>query len=344
MLAMERVQIAGLIISDAPRRSAKAPAGAEPFDPIAGRSMLEWVVEAALGASVRRLAIVAESADLEANTALTQRTDEALVEFVARRSDTVESMAIAIERVGPDFSLRDHSHVLVLSAEAPQIEASELRALIDDHLTADAAATLLGSRSRVGAEVDEPMIERDASGQISSILEPLGDAVSATSIAIVRASLLLPALRRVTPTGWTGGPLLSDALIALEAAGHSVVRVPRDEPIVAVTSTSSRALIEMQLRDRIVANWIERGVTMTDPRRVSIDAPVMLGQGVEILPGTLLEGTTVVGDGAVLGPNSHLVDATIGTAAHVPNAVVRGVEVPPHERVRPFSVLGADTD
>ena len=82
---------------------------------------------------------------------------------------------------------------------------------------------------------------------------------------------------------------------------------------------------------------------MIDPRQVTIDATVTLGQGVEVLPGTVLEGATVVADGAVIGPNSHLVDATIGAGAEVPSAVVIGAEVAPHQRISPFSVLGAST-
>ena len=152
--------------------------------------------------------------------------------------------------------------------------------------------------------------------------------------------MLVPALRRVTPSGWINGPLMIDALAALEAAGHSVARVPRSAPVIAVTSMSARADVETELRDRIVASWIDRGVAMIDPRQVTIDATVTLGQGVEILPGTVIEGATVIGDGAVLGPNSHLIDATIGTEARVPNAVVDGAEVDPHELVAPFSVLG----
>jgi bifunctional N-acetylglucosamine-1-phosphate-uridyltransferase/glucosamine-1-phosphate-acetyltransferase GlmU-like protein len=50
-----------------------------------------------------------------------------------------------------------------------------------------------------------------------------------------------------------------------------------------------------------------------------------------------------VADGAIIGPNTHLIDASIGTAAIVPHSVVYEAEVAAREQVQPFSVLGSAT-
>jgi bifunctional UDP-N-acetylglucosamine pyrophosphorylase/glucosamine-1-phosphate N-acetyltransferase len=157
----------------------------------------------------------------------------------------------------------------------------------------------------------------------------------------IRASLLVPALRRVLRPSWLSGTPIVEIAGVLDELGHDVMVMPRSEALEPITSIASRTPIEMKLRDRITTSWIHRGVNMPDPRQVSIDATVELGQGVTILPGSVLQGATVVADGATIGPNSHLINATIGSSAEVPHSVVNGVELDAHEQVAPFSVLGA---
>ncbi|MFT7473214.1 MAG: bifunctional UDP-N-acetylglucosamine pyrophosphorylase/glucosamine-1-phosphate N-acetyltransferase [Verrucomicrobiales bacterium] len=337
---MDRTQIVALIVPTQPARDAKSPSGAaDPFAPIAGKSILGWIVDAALGASVRRIGILADEPMATTRSELYARADDALIEFVTPGSDLAESMAFAIERLGSELTLRDAVHVLILPAEAPHIDPAELRALIDNHLDSNSAATLIGGPSGEDIET-EPIIVRDDEGRVTSIVDaPISD----VGVLCVRASLLAPALRRVAMTPWQTGAPLSQIAGVLEELGHKVTVVSRHEPLGTIWSSASRTPIEIELRDRIITSWIDRGAVMPDPRQVSIDATVVLGQGVQILPGSVVEGTTVVADGAIIGPNTHLVNASIGTGAIVPHSVVYEAEVAAREQVPPFSVLGSAT-
>ena len=69
---------------------------------------------------------------------------------------------------------------------------------------------------------------------------------------------------------------------------------------------------EAVLRGRINRRWMLDGVTMVDPSRTYIDATVVLEPDVRLLPGTILEGRTSIAAGAVIGPDSHLVDVVVG--------------------------------
>ena len=62
------------------------------------------------------------------------------------------------------------------------------------------------------------------------------------------------------------------------------------------------ARIGAELNRRIVEGWMREGVTVMDPATTWIDADVVLGADVTILPGTQLLGATVVGEDAVVGP------------------------------------------
>lgn len=339
---MNRTQIAALIVPTQPAPSVSAGIAGlkqddvDPLAPIAGKSIYSWIVDAALASSVRRIGIIASNPSIEARSELASRADSAMIEFVSPMSSVTDTLTFAVEKLGSELTLSDSAHVLILPAESPQIGSAELRALVDHHINTDAAATLLASP--MGDRLDEPVVVKDAAGQIVSIIDADSEA---PGILCIRASLLAPALHRAVAPRWQNGAPLAEIAGVLTEVGHVVEVVDRDQPLASIHSPGTRAPIEMALRDRIISTWIERGVTMPDPRQVAIDATVTLGKGVQVLPGTILEGQTVIGDGAIVGPNSHIVDSVIGSRAEVPHSVVHGAEVAQQDQVRPFSVLGA---
>ena len=54
------------------------------------------------------------------------------------------------------------------------------------------------------------------------------------------------------------------------------------------------------------------GVRMMDPSTVYVEESVTVGPGTLLLPGTILRGKTAVGAGCEIGPNTMLVDCTVG--------------------------------
>lgn len=338
---MERTQVAALIIpsqvvADSAVSDGKKRDGiVHPLSPIADKSVEGWIVDAAVGASVRRIAVISAHIDNWTRDELKDRSDDALIEIVRPMADVAESLAFGIERLGSDLTLRDNTHVLILPAESPQIESGELREVIASHLSSGATATLVTSQGDDSAS--EPVVLRDEDGLVSSIIDaPLGGG----TYMCVRASVLVPTLRRVLrPRSDTSAPLAEIGRV-LDSTGYSVDVHERDTPLMAIRSIASRAVIEQELRDRIIDKWLDRGVVMPDRRQVSIGSSVTLGRGVQLLPGSVLEGNTVVADGARIGPNTHLIDATIGSLAQVPHSVVDRNEVPARDELAPFTVMG----
>ncbi len=337
---MERTQVAALIVPSHVSPGADKPAGVvDPLAPIAGKSVPGWIVDAALGASVRRIALIADDVSTSTRSELLGRADDAMIEFVRPVADVADTLSFAIERLGSELTLREATHVLVVPAECPQIESSQLRTLINEHVTSGAAATIC--MSEVLDPLTEPVVIRDADGLVSSIADvPLGG----VNLMCIKASLLTPALRRVTTSGWERGAPLGDIAAVLSETGHSVHRVDLDPSLVAIRSMTSRSVVEQLLRERIVHRWLSYGVDIPLVGQVAIDATVSLGQGVQLMPGTVLEGSTVVGEGARIGPNTHLVDATVGCNAVVPSSVIDGREVEAHAQVAPFTVLTGRRD
>ena len=85
--------------------------------------------------------------------------------------------------------------------------------------------------------------------------------------------------------------------------------------------------------------WLTTGVTMLDPERTYVDATVMLAPDVTLFPGVLLQGRTVVGEGAEIGPGSHLIDTAVGAGSRIAHTVARDAEIGPDAVVGPFAVL-----
>ena len=332
---MERTQFAALILPSEPAIDPKVLDGAPHLLPIAGKSIHQWVVDAALGTSVRRVVVVSSELPQQTRDALSARLDEAQIGVVEPVDDVAETVAIALDQLGADFSMREAAHVLLLSAACPQVTSAEIRRVVDHHVGSKAAATI--SAGVTDPDFREPVVTRDSRGRVSSIVDaPIGDG----AIVCVRADLLVPALRRSQP-GHDFTNIGARIAAVLHEAGHRVEMIDYPGHLEILRSGASRVAVEALLRGRVISGWIDAGVVMVDPSQVAVDATVHLGKGVRVLPGTVLEGRTMVADGARLGPNAHLIDATIGSSATVAHAVVHGVEVPARTAVTPFTVLGS---
>jgi bifunctional UDP-N-acetylglucosamine pyrophosphorylase/glucosamine-1-phosphate N-acetyltransferase len=241
-----------------------------------------------------------------------------------------------------------------------------LAALVRYHRAGDAGATLLTAQvqdprgyGRVVHGKDDVVTrvveEVDATDEEQSITEV------STSIYCFRRSILAPALRRLTPANEHGEYYLTDAVRVLSSAGYRVQSLILPDPMEAagVNDRAQLAVAEAELRDRINERWMRRGVTMWDPERTYVDAEVRLAPDVSLLPGVILRGHCVIGEGSEIGPNCILTDTSVGRHARVtesacdravighgadvgPFCVVRpGAEVPDGAVVPPHTVIEA---
>ena len=78
---------------------------------------------------------------------------------------------------------------------------------------------------------------------------------------------------------------------------------------------------------------------MVDPSRTYIDATVRLGIDVTLFPGTMLQGTTVIGDGCEIGPDTRIDRCVIGRETVVEKTMARLAVIGDHCRIGPFAVV-----
>jgi bifunctional UDP-N-acetylglucosamine pyrophosphorylase/glucosamine-1-phosphate N-acetyltransferase len=163
-----------------------------------------------------------------------------------------------------------------------------------------------------------------------------------TSIYAFRRDLLGPALRTLTADNAQGEYYLTDVISVLAEMGHRIgcVQAPGKETQ-GVNDRWQLALAERELRARTNRQWLLNGVTMLDPRQTFIDVTVSIGRDVTLFPGTMLQGSTVVGDGCEIGPDTRLVDCAVGNRAVVEHAVGHDAEIGTDAVVGPYAHLPA---
>jgi bifunctional UDP-N-acetylglucosamine pyrophosphorylase / glucosamine-1-phosphate N-acetyltransferase len=248
-------------------------------------------------------------------------------------------------RAIPGDDLDDESTVVVLPGDTPLLRPETLDELVAAHVGNDNAVTVLGSLlddptgyGRIVRGPDNRVLriveQRDATREERQIAEVC------TSIYAFRRDLLGPALRHLSPDNAQGEYYLTDVVGSLAAMGHRIdtVTAPADETQ-GVNDRWQLALAERELRARTNRRWLLNGVTMLDPRQTFVDVTVDLGRDVTLYPGTMLHGSTVVGNGCEIGPNTRLVDCKVGERAAIQYSVGTSAMIGAGARVGPFASL-----
>ena len=318
--------------------------------PLCGRPMVLHVVDALAELPLERIVVVVgHGAESVTKTLQEQLVTEVPVEFVEQRVQrgTGDAVSVALT-VFDDLDAEDD--ILVVPGDAPLVRAETIAKLATEHRLQDAAAAIL--TAKVAEPFDLGRVVRDSEGRVARVVEH-SDASSDerdiaeinTSIYCFRRGLLAPTLRRLSPENAQGEYYLTDAIGVLRDAGHKVIALEMEDAAEAimVNDRVQLAAAEMELRDRINRIWMLGGVTMVDPATTYIVATVELETDVRLLPGTILEGRTIVGAGSVLGPDVHLADVVVGEQVRISNSVARECEIGDHCEIGPFAYLRPGT-
>ncbi|GAB3803246.1 bifunctional UDP-N-acetylglucosamine diphosphorylase/glucosamine-1-phosphate N-acetyltransferase GlmU [Humibacter antri] len=252
----------------------------------------------------------------------------------------------AIAALPADFS----GEVLVLNGDVPLLDADTLHDLVARHRTSGAGATVLSSIVPDAAGYGR--IVRTGGGSLDRIVEHKDATPEEHAIGEINAGIYvfgLNALRdqlaNLSTDNAQGEKYLTDVIELLRTAGSEVEAVPVDESWKAEGINDRAQLSEAaaRLNALIVRGWQLNGVTVQDPATTWIDLKVKLENDVTILPGTQLKGATTVASGAVVGPDTTLVDCEVGEGATVKRADATLAVIGERASVGPFAYLRPGT-
>lgn len=319
----------------------------KPLHLLCGKAMLLYVVDSLAACEISRAVVVVGHGAEQVTKKVQEQGPDLLLDFVEQRVQRGTGDAVSVGLTAfADDDLDDEVDLLVLPGDTPLLRPETIAGLVAAHRSAGAACTILT------AHLDDPTgygrIVRGKEDRVRRIVEQ-ADATADeqaiteinTGIFCFRRSLLAPALRRLSPENAQGEYYLTDVVQVLAEAGHPVESFVATDPdeTHGVNDRVQLATAEAELRARTNHGWLRRGVTMVDPATTYVDATVELAPDVTLFPGVVLQGSTVVGAHAEIGPGTRLVDCVVGEEAVLEQTIGRDAEVGAGARVGPFAAL-----
>jgi len=235
--------------------------------------------------------------------------------------------------------------VLVTYADMPLVSPHTLRQLVAAHQGSHAVISL------VTVIAADPRgfgrILRDARGQVQAIVEEAQATPEQLAIQELNASIYCfsagwfwPALHRI-PLSPKGEYYLTDLVGLAVADGLPVQALVAEDPseMIGVNTRVHLAEAEALLRRRINQQWMLHGVTMINPDATYIEPGVSIGPDTLLWPDTYLRGSTTIGSGCELGPNTIIQDSQVGDQCTILASVLEGARLEDHVEVGPFARL-----
>jgi bifunctional UDP-N-acetylglucosamine pyrophosphorylase/glucosamine-1-phosphate N-acetyltransferase len=245
--------------------------------------------------------------------------------------------------------------VVLLSGDVPLLSARTLRALLETHHEAGAAATVVtanvqrpfgyGRIVRTAGKISKIVEERDASdvqrkiteinsGIYAFALEPLFTALDSIGTANNQGEYYLPDLV---------------AIYRKQRKPVATCLVERGDEIRGINSRTELAEVSSMVRQQKNEELMAAGVTLIDPATTYVDADVIVGPDTVIHPCVFLEGATRIGAACEIHAGARIVNSTLGDRVCVRNHTVvtdstveSGAFLGPFAHVRPGSQVGED--
>jgi len=328
----------------------------KPLHKICGQEMVIHVIAALADLQVSKtVVVVGHAAKQVINTVTTAAPGWAKVSFAEQKAQlgTGDATVVGLSGVdqidGNTNEIPSSSTVIVMPGDTPLLKASTISTLVKMHQTSNNAATVLTSfvdsptgYGRIVRAKDDRILkiveERDASPEIKSIRE------INTGIFAFRHELLGPALRQISNKNSQPEFYLTDVIEILANTDHRVGS--NTAPAAEVSGVNDRwqmAMAERELRDRTNKMWLISGVKMHDSQQIFIDVTVKIGKNVTLLAGTILQGSSVIGDDCEIGPNTRLANTTVGAGSRVVSTIANHVKIGEKAIVGPSAKLAPGT-
>ena len=235
--------------------------------------------------------------------------------------------------------------VLIAASDMPLLDSETLHRLVEFHTASGNGATVLTTI------LDDPTgygrIIRYREGNVLRIVEQkdanrseLAVQEVNTSVYVFEASVLTEAIAGLKSNNAQGEFYLTDALETAKAAGKvGAFAAPDPLTVEGVNDRVQLAALSKTYNHRVCERWMRDGVTILDPETTWIEDDVQIGRDATILPGSFLQGHTVVGEDAIVGPYTTLIDATVDEGAVVERSRVQESHIGARTNIGPWTYL-----
>ncbi|MFC0686928.1 bifunctional UDP-N-acetylglucosamine diphosphorylase/glucosamine-1-phosphate N-acetyltransferase GlmU [Novosphingobium clariflavum] len=297
--------------------------------PIAGRPMLEHLLQSAAALAPQRQVVVAGHGREQLEKALGSRAVIAVQEPQLGTGHAVQQAEAALAGFSGD--------VLILYGDVPFVSTATMRAMIDRLHAPDAPAVVV-----LGFEPEDPLqygrVLAHDDGRIAMMVE-YKDATEEqracrlcnSGLMAVKSADLFGLLSRVGNDNAQGEYYLVDIVNVATLDGRTCAVIVTQDPheVGGINSRGELAEAEGRWQARRRAQAMADGVSLIAPETVFFAWDTQLGRDVTVEPNVVFGPGVSVADGVTIHAFSHLEGATIET----------GVSVGPYARLRPGALL-----
>lgn len=308
--------------------------------PLAGRPMLQRVVDAARTLGDARLHVVIGHGAKRIETAFEGQGLDFVVQSEQLGTGHAVAQALASLGDGP---------VLVLYGDVPLIRGETLERLIEglDHDRLNLLTVELADPSGYGR------IIRDESGRISSIVEHKDASLEQrrvrecnTGILATTGALLKRWLPRLSSANAQGEYYLTDivAMARFEGIEIDAAQPEHVQEVAGVNDRTQLAALERWLQREQAERVMAEGATLSDPSRFELRGSLEVGFDVSIDVGCVFEGEVSLAENVSVGPYCVIRDARIGPGTRIEaHSVIDGAEIEGDSQIGPFARLRPGT-
>lgn len=334
---------------------------------LAGLPLVEHVLRAAAPLSpARTVVVVGHGGDQVISEIGSTYGDEGALslEYVQQPEQLGTGHAI---RMAEPLLKDQRGLVLVMYGDTPLLRTETLAALLNRHRQAGAFLTMLTCIA--SDPTGYGRVLRDPNGSLLGVVEERAATLVQRAISEVNSGVyifdsdwLWTHLDRIQLN--THGEYYLTDLVGMAIEEERQRRPARPDPnrratsgvmtftmdgldeAMGINSRAQLAQAEQTVQARLRLKWLNEGVTMLLPETVYLGVDVQIGPDTVLYPGVILEGSTCVSRGCLLGPNTHIIDSTIGENCRIVASMIesselaQGVTVGPYSHVRPNSHLG----
>ncbi len=313
---------------------------------ICGRSLVGHVVAVAQSLDSGKVVVVLGHQRDRVAEHLAESFPDVVTTVQEEQNGTGHAVRVTIEQLEDRGEPLPSGPIVVVSGDSPLLSTATLQMLLAEHHAAGAAVTVLS------AMLDDPTgygrIVRDEAGLVTGIVEQKDAGHAERAIREVNSGMyvfdsgfLSDGVRLLTTDNAQGEEYLTDLVGLARDSGRVVAALASPDPddTLGVNDRAQLAAAESIMRQRINLRWMAAGVTMRDPATAYIDVSVDLEPDCVLEPGVILRGATSVAAGAVIGPDSTLIDTVVAAGARVNRSHTELADIGPGASVGPFTFL-----
>lgn len=258
----------------------------------------------------------------------------------------------AVMQAGEFISQHLDDEILILNGDGPLMDAQTINKAYDYHMENNNSITLISAIVNDTKGIGH--IKRDESGTLLRIVEDKDATPEERLISESNAgcywfggSDLQYALSKITNNNVQNEYYLTDSLEILIGAGKNAGAYVVENSEVVLGANDRLQLNDLNtiMRRNINNAHMINGVDIPCTDGVIIGKDVKIGNSTVILPNTILIGSTVIGDGCTIGPNTYIDNSEIGNNVILDNCkildstVEADVDCGPFVKVRANSTL-----